>query len=509
VLLALAACGETPEPNAPSGGAHDAGEDASAPPPVDSGTHEADAGSMGAEDAGSDSPDPALCPPERIVPSGCEDLGGLDEGNANRCDGFDNDCNGLVDENCPCVDGSVQECFAGPPGRVDTGACQRGIQVCDNSGEFGGWGSCRQDIAPSAEVCDRLDNDCNGCVDEREDCDVFIECPGEGDRRIPPAKPFEDYALDATQFYNGNDVASIKWTVQGSPCDELWASIPGSNANSTNGRLSYVFRKTAEHDPKKSLDSQAKATVRFTLSGTYLVTLTIVRKSGQELSCTFPVIVGAAGLRVELCWDKTGPTAGEDFVDLDLHLALKGQTTEWFAAQDFYFLNFDIPAGRNGTGLWSHPNTPGAEGCITGIDPSLDSIHEMRRNCLNPRLDIDNRGDTDIKRYLPENINLDNPRKGEVFQIAVNHRTAKAVGTRALVNVYCGGNLRGSFALDPDETPFSDVALASELWRVAEVAPRVNAAGITKDCALAPLHPAGSDDGALVTENDSSMTWSD
>jgi len=46
---------------------------------------------------------------------------------------------------------------------------------------------------------------------------------------------------------------------------------------------------------KDEKTSQAK--VEFTLSGTYLVTLTIVLKSGQTLSCTFPIIVGAAGLR--------------------------------------------------------------------------------------------------------------------------------------------------------------------------------------------------------------------
>jgi hypothetical protein len=508
LLVALVACGGTSAPSRDAGGKQSVGEagpaqpeggltDASLPG-VDGSARD---GALSEGGPQTDAEVPLLCDPDNYVPDGCEDLGGLTEADANRCDGFDNDCDGVIDEGCACVDGSVQECFTGPPGRVDIGACQRGIQVCDNSGEFGGWGSCQRGIGPREEVCDRLDNDCNGCIDEREDCDVFIDCPGEGDPRIPEGKPFETYVLDASKFYNGNDVASYKWSIAGSPCDELFASIPGSNTSDTNGRLSYTLKGAR----------QKQARVRFTLSGTYLVTLTIKRNSGQVLSCTFAVVVGAAGLRVELCWDKTGPTAGQNFIDLDLHLALKGQTTVWTGgpnaqASSFSATNFDIPNGVNARGLWNHPNTPDPSGCLTG--GGLDVVHELRGNCLNPRLDLDNQGDTDPARYLPENINLDNPRAGEVFQVSVNHRSTAAIQTRALVNVYCGGKLRGSYALDPEQTPFSDASVDSELWRVVELAPRVNNAGKTVDCTLTPLHPEGSDQGALVTEDDSSISWS-
>jgi len=32
--------------------------------------------------------------------------------------------------------------------------------------EFGTWGPCVGGVAPSVEVCDGLDNDCNGCVEK-------------------------------------------------------------------------------------------------------------------------------------------------------------------------------------------------------------------------------------------------------------------------------------------------------------------------------------------------------
>jgi hypothetical protein len=278
VLVALTACGDkAPEEKRDAGNPVivDAGGDAS-PARDASSSADAAADANVTSDAGSDAASAAMCPAEAVVPEGCEDLAGVSEGVAQRCDGFDNDCNGFIDEGCPCVDGSVQECFDGPPGRVDTGACRRGLQVCNNGVEFGGWGLCERGIFPTAEVCDRLDNDCNGCIDEREDCDVFIDCPGEGDPRIPAGRPFETYTLDASKFYNGNDVASYAWKVEGSPCDQLFASIPGANATATNGRLSYQL----------SGAQQKQAQVRFTLSGTYLVSFTIKRKSGQELSCS-------------------------------------------------------------------------------------------------------------------------------------------------------------------------------------------------------------------------------
>lgn len=493
--LALAACSSS------SGGK----PDASVVPSVDAGPSE-DAGTLAdaapAEDAqvdsGQDAAEPTdLCPAERIVEPGCQDLSGLSEGQAQLCDGLDNDCNGVIDDGCPCVAGSVQECFLGPPGRAGVGACRKGIQVCYDDPEFPGWGLCEQGISPSAEVCDRLDNDCNGCVDEREDCDVFIDCPGPNDPRIPKPKPFETITLDAAQFYNGNDVAKYSWTVEGSPCDRLFASIPGSNANATNGRLSYKLEGA----------NQQKAKIRFTLSGTYLVTFNIVRKTGQTLSCTFPLIVGAGGLRVELCWDKTGPTAGKQAVDLDLHLALKNRTPTWTHGLDCYY-DTCVPKTMNSLGIWGHPNTPGTSGCITG--GGLDQVHMLRGNCINPRIDIDNQGE-DRTRYLPENINLDNPRAGEVFQVSVNHTSPEAVRTRALVNVFCGGKLKGSYELDPQVTAFSDLGPSdehsqAERWHVVEVAPKVNAAGVTTDCSLTPLvDPSGS--GPLITAGDLTIYW--
>jgi hypothetical protein len=77
-----------------------------------------------------------------------------------HCDGEDNDCDGDIDEACNCVNGSTRQCGA------DVGLCVAGIQPCID----GAWSSCVQDIGPDAEHCDGEDNDCDGDIDEGCDC---------------------------------------------------------------------------------------------------------------------------------------------------------------------------------------------------------------------------------------------------------------------------------------------------------------------------------------------------
>ncbi len=69
------------------------------------------------------------------------------------CDGLDNDCDGATDEGDP---GGGGACATGLPG-----VCSDGIRHC-----AGGALACVPDVAASAEVCDALDNDCDGAIDD-------------------------------------------------------------------------------------------------------------------------------------------------------------------------------------------------------------------------------------------------------------------------------------------------------------------------------------------------------
>ena len=78
------------------------------------------------------------------------------------CDGTDDDCDGAVDEGCSCVNGTTQSCYTGSPTTQGVGECSDGLQTCAN----GAWGPCVGDTVPSSELCDGLDNDCDTETDE-------------------------------------------------------------------------------------------------------------------------------------------------------------------------------------------------------------------------------------------------------------------------------------------------------------------------------------------------------
>jgi len=78
-------------------------------------------------------------------------------------DGIDDNCNGLIDEGCPCVKGSVDSCYSGAPETRKVGACKDGVQTCTETNQ---WGPCVGDVLPVLELCNAIDDDCNGSVDD-------------------------------------------------------------------------------------------------------------------------------------------------------------------------------------------------------------------------------------------------------------------------------------------------------------------------------------------------------
>lgn len=91
------------------------------------------------------------------------------------CDGTDDDCDGEVDEGC-CVNGQTMPCYSGPPATEGIGACTVGTQTCNN----GTWGPCIGSGMPMIEMwCDGLDNDCDGATDEGPPPICYTPQPGE------------------------------------------------------------------------------------------------------------------------------------------------------------------------------------------------------------------------------------------------------------------------------------------------------------------------------------------
>ena len=84
---------------------------------------------------------------------------------------IDDDCDGEVDERCPCRT-SVRFCG------TDVGACERGVQACLGDGS---WGPCVDSVGPVVELaCDGVDEDCDGVIDEGTGTLCYPDADGDG-----------------------------------------------------------------------------------------------------------------------------------------------------------------------------------------------------------------------------------------------------------------------------------------------------------------------------------------
>jgi hypothetical protein len=81
---------------------------------------------------------------------------GATDATVETCNNIDDNCDGQIDN------GVTQICYTGPGGTSGIGACHPGVQTC----AAGTFGACANEVVPTAEICNGVDDDCNGAVDD-------------------------------------------------------------------------------------------------------------------------------------------------------------------------------------------------------------------------------------------------------------------------------------------------------------------------------------------------------
>jgi hypothetical protein len=418
--------------------------------------------------------------------------------------GYDDNCNGFVDEGCPCTPGLSHWCFKGDPASRNKGACKDGTEKCN---EIGQWGACLGGFH-----ADATDN-----------------CLGQGTPtgcHDLTVAPFTVVNLkDGTGTF-GQNATNVQFDVACPP------QIPGPNC------------------PKVQNGASMDATYTPLQSGQYTVTFT---KGGGAESCTFSVYVGSGGLRVELNWDHQGEGAlnhygddaggnsGGNGPDLDLHLHKPGVKSVWFAGafgmkkDDCFYgnctaANFVI-AMMSGPNWftdnayphnWTYktpydPNDP-TYTCYNAPRGAGQEWKTFKKGCHNPRLDLDNivcdKNATDPQSDLfcaPENVNIDEPPIGLWTRVGVHYYGHCYSGDlHPTISIYCAGAQVAQLGPTGYNAPVTfpasgcgeDDGSSNTFWLVADVMAVQGMCGEV-DCVVQPLYAdPGSKTPLLSTGGD-------
>jgi len=155
-----------------------------------------------------------------------------------RCDGeFDHDCDGSVDESCGCTEGETTPCSS------DEGACTRGTQTCTG----GAFTAC-SGVLPRAETCNAEDDDCDGETDEGA-CTGCATASRDGHRYLicnarrswSDARAFcQSSGYDLTKILDRGEESFVANRMRESLLPDAWIGLRGNRPYAWTDGSSFV-----------------------------------------------------------------------------------------------------------------------------------------------------------------------------------------------------------------------------------------------------------------------------
>lgn len=210
------------------------------------------------------------------------------------CDNnVDDNCNGEIDEGCftwECRDGDIMECW------LNVGICEPGIKRCRR----GAWTDCTWWVQALDEVCDDLDNNCDGFVDEW--CDT---CTGTEQKNI-------DLVIDAETYNLSNCLEAHTFVQQWllGMCDEIVAdSIQISCHSVGNQRIMGTWTDTCT-EVDTCRDACADNDVQCHTS---CCTIYPCRGTCDDITTRTPLIIEVSGA-LTCCTDTPVSTGADDII---------------------------------------------------------------------------------------------------------------------------------------------------------------------------------------------------